>query len=163
MGDGTPARQAVTDHFAIQRGSAHARRSVGSSCPIGVAQVDWEAEGKKSWCARMWRAKWNLIPRGPKCLPEIIRLTWYLQVISIVVGLHAGIDQTLFGPFFYARTSCCGQSGTPQELPAKYDVHYPDTLIYCALPPPVRALNQVNPASRARPAPRAIERQHTHC
>lgn len=79
----------------------------------------------------MWRAKWNLIPRGPSWLPEIIRLTWYLQVISVVVGMHAGIDGTLFQPFFWARTSCCGESGTPRHLPAKYDFHYPDTFNYC--------------------------------
>ena len=80
----------------------------------------------------MWRAKWNLHPRGPSWLPEIIRLTWYLQVISVVIGLHSGIDGTLFQPFFWARTSCCGESGTPRELPAKYDSHYPDTWLNCA-------------------------------
>jgi len=38
--------------------------------------VDWEAEARRGWCSRMWRAKWNLKPRGPKWLPEIIRMTW---------------------------------------------------------------------------------------
>ena len=94
--------------------------------------MDWEAEARKSWCSRMWRAKWNLIPRGPTWLPEIIRLTWYLQIIGFVIGLHTGIDGTLFQPFFFSRTSCCGESGTPKELPSKYDFKYPDTLIYCA-------------------------------
>ena len=110
-------------------------------------QVDWEAEEKKGFWTRLWRAKWNLIARGPIWLPEVIRLTWYLQVISVVVGLHQGIDNTLFQPFFWARTSCCGASGTPKELAASYDVHYPDTMIYCT-----SAISQPFPiATDARP------------
>ena len=35
--------------------------------------VDWEAEAKLGWWTRLWRAKWNLKPRGPTWLPEIIR------------------------------------------------------------------------------------------
>ena len=31
--------------------------------------VDWEKENNLPWCQRMWRAKWNLKPRGPKWLP----------------------------------------------------------------------------------------------
>ena len=38
--------------------------------------VDWEAEERLGWWTRMWRAKWNLKPRGPLWLPEIIRMTW---------------------------------------------------------------------------------------
>ena len=38
--------------------------------------VDWEAEAKMHCCWRFWRAKWNLKPRGPVWLPEIIRMTW---------------------------------------------------------------------------------------
>jgi hypothetical protein len=60
-------------------------------------------------------------------LPQIIRMTWYLTVINFVLGIHGQIDGDLGGPFFYSRTSCCGQSGTPKELPQIYDVHYPDT------------------------------------
>ena len=37
--------------------------------------VDWAAEERRSCLSRFWRAKWNLKPRGPKWLPEIIRLT----------------------------------------------------------------------------------------
>ena len=32
--------------------------------------VDWEAEAKLGWWTRLWRAKWNLKPRGPTWLPE---------------------------------------------------------------------------------------------
>eukprot|EP01051_Picozoa_sp_SAG22_P014226 SAG22_NODE_1695_length_3796_cov_3.361915_1_plen_275_part_00 len=90
--------------------------------------VDWEAEAELSTCTRLWRAKWNLKPRGPRWLPEVIRLTWYLQVIGLVVGIHDGVDGDLAGPFFYSRTSCCGAAGTPTELPSHFDVHYPKTL-----------------------------------
>ena len=91
--------------------------------------VDWEKENNLPWCHRMWRAKWNLKPRGPKWLPEIIRMTWFLQVIGIVMGIHGGVDGDLGGPFFYSRTSCCGFAGTPTELPATYDIHWPNTEI----------------------------------
>ena len=60
-------------------------------------------------------------------LPQIIRMTWYLTVINFVLGIHGQIDGDLGGPFFYSRTSCCGQSGTPRNLPPIYDIHYPDT------------------------------------
>ena len=66
--------------------------------------VDWEAEEKMGWCLRMWRAKWNLKPRGPKWIPEIVRMTWFLQVIGIVMGIHGGIDGDLGGPFFCTYT-----------------------------------------------------------
>ena len=49
-------------------------------------------------------------------------------MIGLVFGIHDGIDNDLAGPFFYSRTSCCGASGTPAELPAHFDVHYPKTL-----------------------------------
>ena len=132
--------------------------------------VDWEAEERRGCCARTWRAKWNLKPRGPRWLPEIIRMTWYLQIINLVFSIQGGVDGDLGantpfsfrafllkrndrlprhardapygkfntqswplsvsagGPFFYSRTSCCGHSGTPKELPAEFDVHYPDTM-----------------------------------
>ena len=54
-------------------------------------------------------------------------MTWYLQVVGIVMGIHGGIDGDLGGPFFYSRTSCCGESGTPHTLPKEFDVKYPDT------------------------------------
>ena len=60
-------------------------------------------------------------------LPQIIRMTWYLTVINFVLGIHGQIDGDLGGPFFYSRTSCCGESGTPKNLPPIYDIHYPDT------------------------------------
>ena len=91
--------------------------------------VDWEAEERLGWWTRMWRAKWNLKPRGPLWLPEIIRMTWFLFVCQTVLMIHGGIDGQMGGPFFYSRTSCCGQSGTPKVLPAKFDVHYPKTCI----------------------------------
>lgn len=91
--------------------------------------VDWEAEERLGWWTRMWRAKWNLVPRGPKWLPEIIRMTWFLQVCGIVMGIHGGIDGEVGGPFFYSRTSCCGASGTPRTLPKHYDVDWPKTMI----------------------------------
>jgi hypothetical protein len=92
-----------------------------------VDLVDWEAEERLGWWTRMWRAKWNLEPRGPKWLPEIIRMTWFLQVCGIVMGIHGGIDGEVGMPFFYSRTSCCGESGTPKSLPSHFDVHWPDT------------------------------------
>ena len=92
-----------------------------------VDLVDWDAEARMSFCRRMWRAKWNLQPRGPRWLPEIIRMTWFLQVCGFVLGLHGSIDGDLGGPFFYSRTSCCGESGTAKELPAKFDVRFPKT------------------------------------
>ena len=84
--------------------------------------VDWEAEAKLGWWTRLWRAKWNLKPRGPLWLPEIIRMTWFLQVCGIVMGIHGGVDGDMSGPFFYSRTSCCGQSGTPSELPSHFEI-----------------------------------------
>ena len=92
-----------------------------------VDLVDWDAEARMSFCRRLWRAKWNLQPRGPRWLPEIIRMTWFLQVCGFVLGLHGSIDGDLGGPFFYSRTSCCGESGTAKELPAKFDVRFPKT------------------------------------
>jgi len=38
--------------------------------------VDQEHEASLSSFQRCWRAQWNLKPRGPEWLPEIIRLTW---------------------------------------------------------------------------------------
>ena len=38
--------------------------------------VDQEHEASLSSFQRCWRAQWNLKPRGPGWLPEIIRLTW---------------------------------------------------------------------------------------
>ena len=91
--------------------------------------VDWEYEASLPKWMQYWRAKWNLKPRGPMWLPQIIRMTWYLTVINFVLGIHGQIDGDLGGPFFYSRTSCCGQSGTAAELPVIYDVHYPKTMI----------------------------------
>lgn len=90
--------------------------------------VDWQAEARSSCIRRTWRAKWNLHPRGPRWLPEIIRMTWYLQIINLVFSIQGGVDGDLGGPFFYSRTSCCGVSGTPKSLPSKFDVHYPKTM-----------------------------------
>ena len=73
-----------------------------------------------------WAAPWNLQARGPKWLPEIIRLTWYLQIINLVFSIHGTIDSDLAGPFFYSRTSCCGHSGTPATLDPKFDVVWKD-------------------------------------
>jgi len=89
--------------------------------------VDWAAEEKLGRWTQMWRAKWNLKPRGPLWLPEIIRMTWFLQVCGMVMGIHQSIDGDMAGAFFYSRTSCCGESGTPKQLPAHYDVHWPKT------------------------------------
>ena len=80
--------------------------------------VDWEAEARRGCCARVWRGKWNLRPRGPRWLPEIVRMTWFLLVINLVMGIQGGVDGDLFGPFFYSRTSCCGANGTPKDLPS---------------------------------------------
>jgi len=38
--------------------------------------VDWEYEASLPYWRQIWRAKWNLLPRGPTWLPEIIRMTW---------------------------------------------------------------------------------------
>lgn len=38
--------------------------------------VDWEYEASLPTWRRLWRAKWNLKPRGPMWLPQIIRMTW---------------------------------------------------------------------------------------
>lgn len=57
--------------------------------------VDWEAEERRGCCARTWRAKWNLKPRGPRWLPEIIRMTWYLQIINLVFSIQGGVDGDL--------------------------------------------------------------------
>ena len=91
--------------------------------------VDWEAEAALGWWTQLWRAKWNLKPRGPLWLPEIIRMTWFLQVCGMVMGIHQSIDGDMAGPFFYSRTSCCGESGTAKELPSHYDIHWPKTMI----------------------------------
>ena len=34
------------------------------------------------------RTSLSLQARGPKWLPEIIRLTWYLQIINLVFSIH---------------------------------------------------------------------------
>ena len=57
--------------------------------------VDWEAEARRGCCARMWRGKWNLRPRGPRWLPEIVRMTWFLLVINLVMGIQGGVDGDL--------------------------------------------------------------------
>ena len=36
--------------------------------------------------------QWNLKPRGPLWLPEIVRMTWFLQVCGMVMGIHSSID-----------------------------------------------------------------------
>ena len=90
--------------------------------------VDWDYEARQGCCTRIWRAKWNLKPRGPRWLPEIIRMTWYLQIINLIFSIQGGVDGDLGGPFFYSRTSCCGHSGTAKDLPPEFDVHYPDTM-----------------------------------
>ena len=68
-------------------------------------------------------------------------MTWFLQVCGIVMGIHGGVDGDMSGPFFYSRTSCCGQSGTPSELPSHFDVKYPKTCTdYHICPPNVTHL-----------------------
>ena len=64
-----------------RRTSARLRREIAAEGGMQWDQrpedmVDWEAEARMGWCRRMWRGKWNLKPRGPLWLPEIIRLTW---------------------------------------------------------------------------------------
>ena len=68
-------------------------------------------------------------------------MTWFLQVCGIVMGIHGGVDGDMSGPFFYSRTSCCGQSGTPSELPSHFDIKYPKTCTdYHICPPNVTHL-----------------------
>ena len=81
-------------------------------------------------CTKWWRAEWNFKPRGPSWLPAIIRMTWYLQIINIATSIQGNVNGDLSTPFFYSRTSCCGNSGTPVQLDAEFDVVYPDTLLY---------------------------------
>ena len=85
---------------------------------VAYQLYDPEAEAQHTPLKRFWRAQWNLKLRGPACLPFVVRLTWYLQVVGFVISVHDGIDGDLNGAFFWSRTSCCGASGTPAVLPA---------------------------------------------
>ena len=79
---------------------------------------------------RRWRAEQHLRPRGPLWCPDILRITWYLQVLVLVQSIQDTVDGDLFGPFFWTRTSCCGNAGTPVRLGPEFDVSYPETLSY---------------------------------
>lgn len=83
---------------------------------------------KQSACTKWWRAEWNFKPRGPLWLPAIIRMTWYLQVINMLESIQGNVNGELSNPFFYSRTSCCGNSGTPTTLGTEFDVVRPETL-----------------------------------
>jgi hypothetical protein len=82
----------------------------GANRKVAYQLYDPEAEAQHTPLNRFWRAQWNLKPRGPACLPFVVRLTWYLQVVGFVISVHDGIDGDLNGAFFWSRTSCCGVS-----------------------------------------------------
>lgn len=56
-----------------------------------LPRADPEAQKPKRSCPAWWNAEHNLRARGPKWLPEIIRLTWYLQLINLVFAIHGTV------------------------------------------------------------------------
>jgi hypothetical protein len=103
--------------------AAHAAAAVAAA-----AGHQSDFEDPPSACVKWWRAEWNFKPRGPLWLPAIIRMTWYLQVINMLESIQGQINGDLANPFFYSRTSCCGNAGTPVDLPTQFDIVRPETL-----------------------------------
>eukprot|EP01047_Picozoa_sp_COSAG01_P079233 COSAG01_NODE_14947_length_1392_cov_245.099768_1_plen_134_part_10 len=99
-------------------GGCSTSRQAPVLAPAGSARMAPPQEGRGgveeepiSCCLKWWRAEWNFKPRGPLWLPAIIRMTWYLQVINMLESIQGHVDGDLATPFFYSRTSCCGNSG----------------------------------------------------
>jgi hypothetical protein len=61
------------------------RRSDSTANPVPGGGSDDEDEGEGEpqgrW-AGLWQARRFLQPRGPAWMPEILRLTWFLQVLA---------------------------------------------------------------------------------
>ena len=60
----------------------------------------------------LWSAAWNLQPRGPACIPAVLRVTWHLQVIVLVFSLTGSVEGDVTMPYKYSRVSCCGVNGS---------------------------------------------------
>ena len=56
------------------------------------ASAGWEREEGESDCSYWWRAQWNFKPRGPLWLPQIVRMTWYLQIVTMMTSIQGKID-----------------------------------------------------------------------
>jgi hypothetical protein len=55
-------------------------------------------------------------------IPQVLRVTWHLQIIVLVFTLTGSVEGDVTMPYKYSRVSCCGANGTPRHLPAKYDL-----------------------------------------
>ena len=63
----------------MMRGRGSAGGEGGAGAPSPAAGVAGPGAAASRW-ARLWRAEHNMRERGPAWLPQILRLTWYLQV-----------------------------------------------------------------------------------
>ena len=61
-------------------GLSKAAAGGGSAAPADPEHDTEALRPGRGACERWWRAEWNFKPRGPRWLPAIIRMTWYLQV-----------------------------------------------------------------------------------
>ena len=43
-------------------------------------------------------------------------------------GMQGTIDNELWNPYFWSRTSCCGESGTALDMAPKYDAVFPQSV-----------------------------------
>ena len=64
----------------------------GAADPADWASAGWEREEGESDCSYWWRAQWNFKPRGPLWLPQIVRMTWYLQIVTMMTSIQGKID-----------------------------------------------------------------------
>ena len=64
----------------------------GGADPGDCARAGWEREEGESDCSYWWRAQWNFKPRGPLWLPQIVRMTWYLQIVTMMTSIQGKID-----------------------------------------------------------------------
>ena len=64
----------------------------GGADPADCASAGWEREEGESDCSYWWRAQWNFKPRGPLWLPQIVRMTWYLQIVTMMTSIQGKID-----------------------------------------------------------------------
>ena len=98
--------------------------------PLNLQQQvnDWaghqqrEERAKESKWTRIWEAQHNLRPRGPACVPQVLRLTWHLSIVVWLFSFTLYVDGDATMPYKYSRVSCCGANGTPKNLPSHYDL-----------------------------------------
>ena len=52
---------------------------------------------------------------------ELFRVTWQLIVVTLILGMHADVDNQIFQPYFYSRVACCGGRAGGPPLPDSVD------------------------------------------